>query len=103
VASFASQLEAAISKAGVSVEVPVVGPLVGLFFAEDPVTSYNAAKTAASNGRYSRFFESMLERGVALAPGPYEAMFPGFAHDQAILDSVVEAAAQSAEDIAATG
>ncbi len=42
----------------------------------------------------------MLERGVALAPGPYEAMFPGLAHLDSHLDAVVDAAAGAAADAA---
>ena len=44
------------------------------------------------NGTYPRFFHAMLRRGVALAPGAYEVMFPGLAHDDAVLDRVVEVA-----------
>ena len=62
------------------VQVPVVGPLVGLFFSPTPVTNYVEAKAAADTGWYPRFFRSMLERGVAFAPGAYEAMFPSLAH-----------------------
>ena len=32
--------------------------------------------------RIARFFHAMLRRGVALAPGAYEVMFPGLAHDE---------------------
>jgi glutamate-1-semialdehyde 2,1-aminomutase len=62
------------------VQVPVVGPLVGLFFSDAPVTDYTAAKVSAETGWYPRFFRSMLERGIAFAPGAYEAMFPSLAH-----------------------
>ena len=41
----------------------------------------------------------MLRRGVALAPGAYEVMFPGLAHDEAVLDRVVAAAGESAAEI----
>ena len=62
------------------VQVPVIGPLVGLFFSATPVTNYVESKAAADTGWYPRFFRSMLERGVAFAPGAYEAMFPSLAH-----------------------
>jgi glutamate-1-semialdehyde 2,1-aminomutase len=42
----------------------------------------------------------MLRRGVALAPGPYEVLFPGLTHDEAVLGSVVEAAAAAATEVA---
>jgi glutamate-1-semialdehyde 2,1-aminomutase len=55
-----------------------------------------------AEGVYAPFFSAMLERGVALAPGPYEAMFPGLAHLDAHLDAVVEAAADAATEVART-
>jgi glutamate-1-semialdehyde 2,1-aminomutase len=98
----ASGLARAIASHGVDVRVPVVGPLVGLFLSPDPVTDYASAQRAVSGGRYGGFFAAMLERGVALAPGPYEAMFPGFAHDDALLDEVVSAAGDAAAHLAVT-
>ena len=43
----------------------------------------------------------MLARGVALAPGPYEVAFPGLAHDDAVLDRVIDAAHDAALEVAA--
>ena len=43
----------------------------------------------------------MLRRGVALAPGPYEVLFPGLAHDEDILAQVLDAAAGAATEVAA--
>ena len=63
--------------------VPVVGPLLGLFFVpegEPDVVDYEGAAASAATGVYARFFRSMLDRGVALAPGPYEVAFPSMAH-----------------------
>ncbi len=92
----ASGLHEVISAAGIEVQVPVVGPLVGLFFGGAPVTDYDVGPGRGGGGRYGLFFSAMLERGVALAPGPYEAMFPGLAHLDAHLDAVVDAAAEAA-------
>jgi glutamate-1-semialdehyde 2,1-aminomutase len=74
------------------VQVPVVGPLVGLFFSESPVTNYVESKAAADTGWYPRFFRSMLERGVAFAPGAYEAMFPSLAHTWDDIERTVDLA-----------
>jgi glutamate-1-semialdehyde 2,1-aminomutase len=100
VACFAGALTEAITSKGLAVQVPVVGPLVGLFFADEPVTGYGAARASAANGNYARFFTAMLERGVALAPGPYEAMFPGLAHGERELDDVVWIAGEAAVALA---
>jgi glutamate-1-semialdehyde 2,1-aminomutase len=99
-AATASRLAAgmaeAISAAGVAVQVPSVGPLVGLFFTGEPVRHYDDAKAAAGTGLYPAFFHGMLEAGIALAPGPYEAIFPSLAHTPADVDRTIEAAGQVA-------
>jgi glutamate-1-semialdehyde 2,1-aminomutase len=87
----------AIRSAGVSVEVPRVGPLLGLFFADAPVRNYDDAKAAADSGRYAPFFHAMLDQGIALAPGPYEAMFPSLAHTDADIQRTIEAAGVAAQ------
>ncbi len=102
-AGFAAALGAAIRGAGIAVEVPVVGPLVGLFFTDAPVHNYREAVAAVGGGAYAAFFAAMLQRGVAMAPGPYEVMFPGLAHAPEQLDAVVAAAAESAAVLATAG
>jgi len=76
----AALLAQVFEEAGVAAQVPVVGPLMGLFFADAPVGDYDAARASAANGLYARFFRAMLDRGVALPPSPYEAIFPSLAH-----------------------
>jgi glutamate-1-semialdehyde 2,1-aminomutase len=88
-----------ISEAGLAVQVPVVGPLLGLFFSETPVTDYESAK-AADGDRYARFFHQMLDRGIALAPSPFEAIFPSLAHPKDELERTADLAAAAARAIA---
>ena len=108
VAVFAKELESAIAGGGLAVAAPAVGPLVGLFVAPAsdgplvPPTDYVTSRALAGNGVYPRFFHAMLRRGVALAPGPYEVLFPGLAHDETVLERVVEAAAGAAAEIASS-
>jgi glutamate-1-semialdehyde 2,1-aminomutase len=99
VARFAIQLAEAITGCGIEVRVPVAGPLAGIFFSDTEVRDYAGAKSAASNGRYVQFFKAMLDREVALPPSPYEAVFPGIAHTDEVLGTVVQAAASAAAEI----
>jgi len=92
----AKALPDVIAEAGWEVQVPRVGPLLGLFFSPTPVTDYDEARVAAENGRYARFFHALLDRGVALAPGPYEIMFPSLAHEYADIDRTVDIASAAA-------
>lgn len=96
----ADGLAEAIGSTGLAVQVPRVGPLVGLFFAEHPVTEFVGAQASADTGIYRQFFRAMLDQGVALAPGPYEAMFPSLAHTEADIASTVASAAKAAALIA---
>ena len=79
-AELAELLAQVLEEAGVPAQVPVVGPLMGLFFADTPVVEHDGARRSADSGLYARFFRAMLDRGVALPPSPYEAMFPSLAH-----------------------
>ena len=106
-ADFAEDLESAVASGGLAATVPTVGPLVGLFVAPAssgpllPPSDYDSAHALAGTGTYGRFFHAMLRRGVALAPGPYEVMFPGMAHDAGVLSRVVDAAAEASAEVAA--
>jgi glutamate-1-semialdehyde 2,1-aminomutase len=94
-ATLADGLRSALSGAGVAAQVPRVGPLVGLFFSETPVVDYASAQEADGK-RYARFFHEMLDRGVYLAPSPFEALFPSLAHGPADIAQIVTAAAEAA-------
>jgi glutamate-1-semialdehyde 2,1-aminomutase len=91
-AELGPMLRSVLAEAGVAVQVPVVGPLVGLFFSDEPVTDYDSAQRACANGLYGRFFRAMLDRGVAFAPGPYEVMFPSLAHTWDDIERTVDLA-----------
>jgi glutamate-1-semialdehyde 2,1-aminomutase len=81
-----------------SARVPVVGPLFGIFFVpvgEPDVRDYAGASASAATGLYARFFRSMLERGVALAPGPYEVAFPSMAHGDVEYDRALACATEA--------
>jgi glutamate-1-semialdehyde 2,1-aminomutase len=62
------------------------------------VTDYESAK-AADGDRYARFFHQMLDRGIALAPSPFEAIFPSLAHPKDELERTADLAAAAARAI----
>ena len=66
-----------------------------------PVHDYERASASASTGLYTRLFRALLERGVALAPGPYEVAFPSMAHGQAELEHTLDVAAEAVTDVVA--
>jgi glutamate-1-semialdehyde 2,1-aminomutase len=87
---------------GLAVQLPRVGPLLGLHFSETPVGDYDQARAAAENGLYRRFFRAMLDRGIAFAPGPYEAIFPSLAHTWDDVERTVDLASAAAAEVAAS-
>ena len=107
--ALAEGLSAILQKAGgvddegrqLEARVPVVGPLFGIFFVPvgaGPVVDYDGAVASASTGLYPLLFRAMLERGVALAPGPYEVGFPSMAHGTAELEHALDVAAAAMAD-----
>lgn len=94
---FATGLADAIRSGGLTAEVPVVETLVGLHLdATAAPIDYDEVKANNAGGTYASFFHEMLSRGVAMAPGAYEALFPGFAHTADDLERACDAAHASA-------
>ena len=87
----AAGLRAAAAEAGVPVAINQIGSLLAPFFTPTEVTTFTDAK-GSDVGRYAKYFQAMLERGVALAPAQFEAMFVSEAHGDAELDATLAAA-----------
>lgn len=97
-ARLASGLSAAAKDAGVSTYHTRVGSMLCLFMTEGPVLDYATAK-ASDTEAFGRFFHGMLQRGVYLAPSQFECAFVSAAHDEALVDRTVEAAAEVFESL----
>ncbi len=103
VGRFAAELEAAVTSAGLAARVPVVGPLTGLYVAREPFATprnVDEVRAVVESDVYPAFFHALLRRGVALAPGAYEILFPSLAHREAEYARTVEAAAEAAAEVA---
>jgi len=96
--SLADGLQASFDAAGVPARVPRVGTLVGVHLGTTEAVDYDSARTTDTE-RYRRFFHGMLSRGVAMAPGAYEVLFTGLAHDDAVIDAIVDRAHSAAADL----
>ena len=72
-----------LQKIGEDLEVPLAagysGSMWGFFFTEKPVRNLADAKSSDLE-LFRRFFHASLERGVYLAPSPFEACFMSAAH-----------------------
>ncbi len=85
----------AFADAGLELQVPVEGTLVGLFFGAERPHDYASARTT-DEAAYARMFHAFLDLGVAIAPGAYEVLFPGLAHTDSVVDELIAAAQQAA-------
>ncbi|MFW5940458.1 MAG: glutamate-1-semialdehyde 2,1-aminomutase [Chloroflexota bacterium] len=84
-------LQAAAEASGVPVATSQVGTMFGLFFSNERVTSWEMARKV-DTGRFARYFQGMLERGIYLAPSQYEAGFLSTEHGNEEIDRTVAAA-----------
>ena len=99
----AATLVAAIRETIQSEKLPAhvnaIGSLATLFFTQDPVNNYSAAKKSDTK-RYTQYFRNMLERGVFLAPSQFEASFVSVAHTHSDIEFAAKAARESLHQIA---
>ena len=73
-----------------------VGSMIGLYFRAGAPGSY-AEVMQSDRERFNRFFHSMLDRGIYLAPSAFEAGFVSAAHGEAEIRETI-AAAEAAFD-----
>jgi glutamate-1-semialdehyde 2,1-aminomutase len=88
----------ALSTAGVPHQVQYAGNLVSVFFADEPVHDYPAAR-AAQTWRFPAFFHALLANGVYGPPSAFEAWFVNAAMDDdafAVIEAALPVAAQAA-------
>ncbi|MGH9191026.1 MAG: glutamate-1-semialdehyde 2,1-aminomutase [Acidimicrobiales bacterium] len=90
--ALAAAFRVAFGDAGVTAHVPVASTLVGLHLGARAPIDYDGARSTDEAG-YAKLFHGLLDRGVALAPGAYEVMFPGLAHTDGVIDEVSAAIA----------
>lgn len=93
-----SGLKKAAAKAGVPAQFTRVGSLASMFFTEEPVRDWATVKTSDTD-KYARFFKSMLEQGINLAPSQFEAAFVSAAHSDEDIERTIEAAEEALKQL----
>jgi glutamate-1-semialdehyde 2,1-aminomutase len=69
-----------------------VGPVLQVWFADQPIRNYRDAARHASHEMFRAWWEGMLDRGVLFHPGAFENLFVSFAHTDDDIDQTLEAA-----------
>ncbi|WP_042146186.1 glutamate-1-semialdehyde 2,1-aminomutase [Paucisalibacillus sp. EB02] len=89
------QLVEGYTKAAEDYNVPLqinrAGSMVGIFFAEEPVTSFETA--SRSNLEYfNQYYRTMIEEGVFLPPSQFEGLFLSTKHTEEDIEKTIQAA-----------
>jgi len=97
-ARLADGLEDVFRTRGIPAQCHRVGSMLSCFFTSERVHDATSAMTTDAE-RYARWFHGLLDRGVYVAPSPYEAAFVSLAHTEAMIDTTLEAAAEVAKEL----
>jgi len=75
-----------------------IGSMYSLFFTENKVVDYTTAKTCDTEA-FGKYFNSMLNRGIYLAPSQFESLFISEKIDSKIIKKILKASHQSLIDL----
>lgn len=89
-------LKSAAQMSNVAIQTPQAGSMFGVFFSARAVTNYDEA-AAANQTQFKKFFASMLEQGIYLAPSQFETLFMSAAHSDEDIAKTLDAAKISFE------
>ena len=89
-----SGLENEAKSAGIDVVVNRIGSMGSLFFTKGPVTDFTEVK-ACDVERFKRYYVSMLDQGIYLAPSAFETCFVSSAHHEKDIQKTVECASKA--------
>jgi glutamate-1-semialdehyde 2,1-aminomutase len=83
-------LRAMLKSKGLDYRFNRVGSMFCLFFTGQEIVDLDSVMTAGS-AAFRKFFTSMLDQGVYIAPSPYETGFISVAHGNSEIDTTLEA------------
>ncbi len=94
----ATGLKKAAEHSGVATTHARVGSMLCMFFSSGPVNNF-ADASRSDTGRFERYHQGMLKRGIYLAPSQFEATFVSTAHTEEDIDRTIQAAEESLKEI----
>jgi glutamate-1-semialdehyde 2,1-aminomutase len=74
---------------GIASTINRVGSMICPFFTANAVTDYETAKTS-DLALFNRYFASLLDLGISIAPSQFEGMFVSTAHTVEDIDTTIE-------------
>ena len=89
----------ALTDAGIPATGCSVGSMWGVFFSKESIHSFEEAQ-GADLDTFRAFHRACLDRGVFLAPSPFEAGFVSTAHTSGVIDESLEVVRAAALEVA---
>ena len=89
-ASMVTGMQQNMQRLGLSYTINRIGSMFSIFFTQEQVTNFDAAKTS-DTALFGRYFNSMLQKGIYLAPSQYEALFMSTAVTEELVEKYVQA------------
>lgn len=90
----ADGLRDAAKAAGVEAAVVRAGTFLSVHLASEPPPDFDAVQ-ASDRDAFARFHRAMRDRGVLLAPSPFEAWFPSLRHGDDEIERTLQAASEA--------
>lgn len=94
----AQGFRSSMEKLGLNYTVNQIGSMYTLFFTEQPVKDFPAARSCNME-LYGKYFHAMLNRGVYLGASQYESMFLSTALEDRHLERIIQANEDSLREI----
>jgi glutamate-1-semialdehyde 2,1-aminomutase len=91
-------IRANLQKLGLNYTINQIGSMFTLFFTSDEVYDFVSARSSDLN-LFGKYFHSMLEKGIYLAPSQFEALFVSAAVTETLADEIVKANLESLEKL----
>lgn len=88
---FVAGLNKLASESGIPFHAYHMGSMFGLFFTDQPISSYEDV-VASDINRFKAFFHEMLKAGIYLAPSAFEAGFISAVHETSHIETTLNAA-----------
>ncbi|MBV8742468.1 MAG: glutamate-1-semialdehyde 2,1-aminomutase [Sinobacteraceae bacterium] len=94
-------LQQVLRDAKVAAHVVGVGPVLQVWFSEQPIRNYRDAARYADHDKFRLWWEGMLSRGVLFHPHAFENLFVSFAHSQEDIEQTLAAAGGAVRELSA--
>ena len=92
-------LSSLAESAGIGLSTVGQGGMFGFFFSgQGPVSNFEAVM-AGDADQFNRFFHSMLDQGIYLAPSPFESGFVSASHTSEDIDRTLEKAERALQSL----